>query len=78
MSEKYTEPKRRAQLVRQCVEAAERLAVLAGGLAASGEDLRLLSRCVIEAAESMLRACLKVQGVRVAGLAVADGKEDGQ
>jgi predicted chitinase len=78
MIEKYTEPKRRAQLVRQCIEAAKILAVLAEELSHSGDDLTTMWNRVNEASESILRASLKVKGVRVAVFPAEEAKEDAQ
>lgn len=67
MSDKTkSEPKMRARLVRQSLEAARVLAMLENELVGSGDDLTQLWSRVREARESIMFACMRCEGVRIA------------
>lgn len=71
-----TDPKRKAALVRQCIETARVLSTLQSELLNTGSDLNDLHYRVSDAADHILRECLKVPCVRVAVFPIED-KEGG-
>lgn len=71
-----TDPKVKAQLVRQCIELAMCAKVLSTELTNTGDDMTRLFGAVSRAGDEVLVECIKMPGIRIAVFPIeGDGKE---